>query len=135
MVVYGNLYYIKQNKNFLYIVEVNKLKGSAAVKRANSASPTPRAFYSELAEIVVDWRTVTADLDLQKRIVERLSYFFIDAPKGFIIECFEENNPYKTAKENRLIQVEIKELTLPVSNESWKMEWTEEIRNYVGNYL
>jgi type IV secretion system protein VirB5 len=136
MSVYGNIYQIKQTKVVPYIVEVNKLGEAAAVKRADLALPIPRTLIqSELAEIIVNWRTVTADLDLQRRMVDRLSHFVTGAAQGFITEWFEENNPYTTAKENKLIQVEIKGLPLPVSNESWRVEWTETIRNHVGNFL
>jgi type IV secretion system protein VirB5 len=134
--VYGNVYQAKQHKIVPYIVEVTKLGEAAAVKRADVASPVPRALIqSDLAEIIVNWRTVTADLDLQRRMVDRLSHFVTGAAQGFITEWFESNNPYKVAKENKLIQVEVKGLPLPVSNESWRVEWTETIRTHTGNYL
>jgi type IV secretion system protein VirB5 len=134
--VYGNVYQSKQNKVVPYIVAVDKLGEAIAVKRADIATPAPRQLIqSELAEIIVNWRTVTADLDLQRRMVERLSHFITGSAQGFISEWFEKNNPYETAKENKLIQVEIKGLPLPVSNESWRVEWTETVRNHVGTFL
>ncbi|MDR0549487.1 MAG: type IV secretion system protein [Deltaproteobacteria bacterium] len=134
--VYGNLYQAKQNKVVPYVVEIDKLGNAAAVKRADIAAPIPTTLIqSELAEIIVNWRTVTADLDLQRRMVDRLSNFVTGAAQGFITEWYENNNPYKVAKENKLVQIEIKGLPLPVSNESWRVEWTETVRNHVGTFM
>jgi type IV secretion system protein VirB5 len=134
--VYGNVYQAKQNKVVPYVVEIDKLGQSRAVSRADTAAPIPRSLIqSELAEVVINWRTVTADLDLQRRMVDRLSSFVTGAAQGFIAEWFENNNPYTVAKENKLVQVEIKGLPLPVSNESWRVEWTETIRSHTGSFL
>jgi type IV secretion system protein VirB5 len=134
--VYGNVIQSKQNKVVPYIVQVDKLGTAAAVGRADLASPAPRALIqAELANVITNWRTVTADLDLQRRMVDRLSHFISGAAQGFVTEWFEANNPYKIARENKLIHVDIKGLPLPVSNDSWRVEWTETIRNHVGTFL
>jgi type IV secretion system protein VirB5 len=131
--VYGNVYQSKQNKVVPYVIEIDKLGQSAAVKRADSTSPIPqRVIQSEIASVITNWRTVTADVDLQRRMVERLGYFISGSAHGFISEWFERNNPYKTAKNNKLIQIDIKGLPLPVSNDSWRIEWTETVRNHSG---
>jgi type IV secretion system protein VirB5 len=134
--VYGNVYQAKQNKIVPYVVEIDKLGQAAAVKRADIVTQIPKSLIqSELAEVIVNWRTVTADLDLQRRMVDRLSSFVSGSAQGFITEWFEKNNPYAVAKENKLVQVEIKGLPLPVSNESWRVEWTETVRNHAGNFI
>jgi type IV secretion system protein VirB5 len=134
--VYGNVLQAKQAKVVPYIVQVDKLGTAAAVGRADLAIPTPKALIqAELANVITSWRTVTADLDLQRRMVSRLSHFLTGSAQGFATEWFEANNPYKTAKENKLIHVEIKGLPLPVSNDSWRVEWTETVRNHAGSFL
>jgi type IV secretion system protein VirB5 len=134
--VYGNVYQAKQNKVVPYVVEIDKLGQAAAIKRADIAVPVPqRLIQSELAEIIINWRTVTADIDLQKRMIDRLGHFITGSAQGYLTEWFESNNPYQTAKSNKLIQIAIKGLPLPVSNNSWRVEWTETVRNHSGTFL
>ncbi|MDR1083361.1 MAG: type IV secretion system protein [Deltaproteobacteria bacterium] len=134
--VYGNVYQAKQNKIVPYVVEIDKLGNALAVGRADVAAPIPRAIIqSDLARIIVDWRTVTADMDLQRRMVDRLSHFVAGPAQGFITEWFQNNNPYSVAKDNKLVQIDVKGLPLPVSNESWRVEWTETVRNHTGAFI
>ena len=134
--VYGNLVQARQFKVVPYLVQVDKLGRTQAVGRADVATPAPRPLIqAELAQVIINWRTVTADLDLQRRMVDRLANFVTGSAQGYITEWFAANNPYKTAQDGKLVQVEIKGLPLPVSSESWRVEWTETIRNHVGNFL
>ena len=134
--VYGNYIQAKQFKVVPYVVQVDRLGRVASVGRADAAIPASRPLIqAELAQVISNWRTVTADLDLQRRMVDRLASFVTGAAQGFITEWFTANNPYKTAQEGKLIQVEIKGLPLPVSSDSWRVEWTETIRNHVGNFI
>lgn len=134
--VYCNLVQARQFKVVPYIVQVDKLGRTAAVGRADAAIPAPRPLIqAELAQVITNWRTVTADMDLQRRMVDRLANFTTGSAQGYLTEWYAANNPYKTAKDGKLIQVDIKGLPLPVSADSWRVEWTETIRNHVGNYL
>jgi len=134
--VYCNLVQARQFKVVPYIVQVDQIGRSNAVGRADVATPAPRSLIqAELAQFITNWRTVTADMDLQRRMVDRLASFASGAAQGFLTEWYAANNPYKTAQDGKLIQVEIKGLPLPVSQDSWRVEWTETIRNHVGNYL
>lgn len=133
--VSGNVIQASQNKVVPYIVEVDRLGKSAAVSRASEASATPlRVIQSMLADFVTNWRTVTADIDLQKRLIERLSFCVTGAAKGQIREWFTENNPYDRAKD-KLVQVYIKSVPAQVSTESWRVEWNEVTRNHAGLLL
>lgn len=130
--VIGNVVQATQSKVVPYVVEVDQLGRVAAVERASVASPTPtRVVQAELATFVTQWRSVTADLDLQKRFIERLSYFAIGAAKGQMRQWYETNNPYERAKD-KLVQVNIKSLPAQVSADSWRVEWTEVTRNHSG---
>lgn len=134
--VYGNLVQARQFKVVPYIVQMDRLGRVNAVGRADAAIPAPRPLIqAELAQVVTNWRTVTADMDLQRRMVDRLASFTTGSAQGYLTEWYAANNPYKTAKDGKLIQVDIKGLPLPVSADSWRVEWTETIRNHVGNYL
>jgi len=130
--VAGNVIQATQNKIIPYVVEVDNLGQIAAVERAAAPSATPtRVIQAELATFVSNWRTVTADLDLQKRMLERLNYSVAGAAKGQLREWYTANNPFERAK-NLLVQVDIKSLPSPVSANSWRVEWTETTRNHSG---
>jgi len=132
MSVTGNVIQTTQFKVVPYVVEVDQLGRIAAVERASVASPTPtRVVQAELANFVTNWRTVTADLDLQKRFLDRLSYSVTGAAKGQMRQWYEANNPYERAKD-KLVQINIKSLPSQVSADSWRVEWTETVRNHSG---
>lgn len=134
--VAANVIMAAQYKVVPYIVEVDRIGQAAAVSRADLASPAPkRLIQAELANVIMNWRTVTADLDLQKKMVERLSYFMAGSAKGQMRQWYEANNPFDRAKEGKLVQVSIKGLPLPVSQDSWRVEWTETVRGHTGAVL
>ena len=81
---------------------------------------------------VSDWRTVTADVELQKKMIERLSFFMAGSAKGVLRQWYETNNPYEIAKSGKLVHVEIKGLPLPVSSDSYRVEWVETVRSHAG---
>lgn len=129
----GNVIQASREKVVPYVVAVDKLGTALAVHRADLASPTPTTvIQAELANIISNWRTVTADIDLQSRMVDRLSSFVRGAAKGILTEWFEANNPVGRAKNGRLVSVNIKSVPLPVSQNSWRIEWQETVRNHVG---
>ncbi len=128
-----NILQAKQAKVVPYVVAVDRIGQAVAVKRADEASVTPRAvIQAELANLVVNWRTVTADLALQNQMVQRLSSLVRGAAKGVLTEWFTENNPVERAKSGRLVSVQIKSVPLPVSQNAWRVEWRETVRNHSG---
>ncbi len=132
----ANIVMASQYKVVPYIVEVDKLGKAVAVARADVTEAVPRRLVqAELAEVIRNWRTVTPDLDLQKRMVERLAYFMAGAAKGQLREWYDANNPFSRAREGKLVQVAVKGLPLPVSQDSWRVEWTESVRNQAGALL
>ncbi|MDR1397153.1 MAG: type IV secretion system protein [Desulfarculales bacterium] len=129
----GSIILIHQHKVVPYIVAVDSLGKSVAVGRADAASPVPaRLIQAEIANIISNWRTVTADIDLQRRMLEKLSYFMAGSAKGQIKEWFDLNNPYQRAAKGTLAQITIKGVPHAVSSGSWRVEWTETVRNHTG---
>ena len=113
----GNVIQASQVKTVPYIIEVDKLGNMGTVARADRASATPkRLIQAEIAKCISDWRTVTADVELQQKMIERLSFFMAGSAKGVLREWYEANNPYEIAKTGKLVHVEIKGLPLPVSS-------------------
>jgi len=132
----GNVIQANQVKTIPYIIEVDQLGKAAAVARADKAGVTPqRLIQAEIAACVSDWRTVTADVDLQQKMIARLSYFMAGSAKGVLREWYEQNNPYEIAKSGKLVHVEIKSLPLPVSPDSYRVEWVESVRSHAGVLL
>jgi type IV secretion system protein VirB5 len=130
--VAANVFHSLQYKVVPYIVEVDRLGKAVAVSRADRATATPeRVVQAEVANIIVNWRTVTADIDLQKKMIERLSFQVAGSAKGVVRQWYEQHNPYEIAKK-RLIHVEVKGLPLPVSGDSYRVEWTEISRSHSG---
>ena len=118
-----------------YFVSVDSL-GRAAVTRIENPGAPPRALVqAELGNVVINWRTVTADSDLQQRMVQRLSMFTAGAARGVIQNYFQENNPYRLAADGKLVSVSLAGVPLPVSQDSWRVEWTETIRDHAGTEL
>lgn len=128
-----NIIQASQVKTIPYIVEVDKLGKSAVIARADRASAAPqRLIQADIAACITDWRTVTADLELQKQMINRLSYFFAGSATGVLREWYLQNNPYEIAKSGKLVHVEIEGLPLPVSNDTYRVEWLETVRTHAG---
>lgn len=132
----GNVIQARQVKTVPYIIEVDKLGKASVVARADKASAAPqRLVQAEIAACVNNWRTVTADVELQQKMIERLSYFIAGSAKGVLHEWYETNNPYEIAKAGKLVHVEVKSLPLPVSTDSYRVEWQETVRSHAGVLL
>jgi type IV secretion system protein VirB5 len=128
----GNIIQARQVKTVPYIVEVDALGKVGTVRRADAPSSTPmRLIQASIAVCIADWRTVTADVELQRKMIERLSFYMAGSAKGVLREWYEANNPYEIAK-NKLVHVEIKGLPLPVSPDSYRVEWVETVRSHAG---
>lgn len=129
----GNVIQASQVKTIPYIIEVDKLGKPAVIGRADAASATPqRVIQAAIASCVTDWRTVTADVELQQKMIERLSFYIAGSAKGVVRQWYETNNPYEIAKTGKLVHIEIKSLPLPVSDDSYRVEWLETVRSHTG---
>ena len=132
----GNVIQANQVKTVPYIIEVDALGKTGVIARADTASATPkRLIQAEIAKCISDWRTVTADVELQQKMIERLSFFMAGSAKGVLRQWYEANNPYEIAKSGKLVHVEIKGLPLPVSTDSYRVEWVETVRSHAGVML
>lgn len=132
----GNVMQARQQKVVPYIVRVDDLGRTHSVNKVEPQTGLPAPFIqSELSGFIQNWRTVTADFDLQKKMVNKLSAYTAEAAKGQLREWYEKNNPYQRAKNGKLVQVEIRGLPLPVSKNAWRVEWTETSRSHSGILL
>ncbi len=132
----GNVLQALQVKAVPYIVEVDKLGRSGRVSRAEDARDTPlRLIQADIAACITDWRTVTADIELQKQMIQRLTHFVSGSARGVLKEYYAANNPYEIARSGKLVQVSVDSLPLPISRNSYRVEWTEATRAHTGAVL
>jgi len=129
----GNVIQITQRKVEPYVVEIDRQGNVQAVQKAAEPSQLPeRVIQATVADVITNWRTVTVDTELQKRMIGWLSAHTAGAATGMLKQWFELNSPYQIAKSGKLVQVEIKGLPLPVSKDSYRVEWTEITRSHQG---
>ncbi len=134
--IVGNVMQANQVKVVPYIIEVDKLGHTQVIGKAIDIQTLPEhLIQATLANCISDWRTVTADIELQKKMIQRLTYFFVGSSKNVIGDWYKSNNPYEIAKDNKLVHVEIKSLPLPISSDSYRIEWLEIVRNHTGAEL
>ena len=129
----GNVVQLTQNKIVRYFVVVDDLGKTVAEKIRNQGGNTPeKVVQAVVAQARVDWRTVTVDTELQKRMIGNLTVHTAGAARGMLREWYEKNSPYEVAKLGRLVSVEVKGIPLPVSKGSYRVEWREIVRNLQG---
>jgi type IV secretion system protein VirB5 len=125
-----------QNRVVPYIVEVNNLGESIVVARADHMQRADnRVLKAQLARFVVAWRTVTADLSVARRNVNEL-YAMLSAtdPATIVLNDYmRQNSPFERAA-NETVNVEITNL-LPISGETWQIEWIETRRTRHGETI
>ena len=131
----GNWHQHIQTKVTPYIVEVDKVGNISAVRALQPDGAVPRrVIQAEIVNIITNWRTVTADIELQKKLVSKLAAYIGGSARGTIQEWYQQNNPYQRA-EKVLVSVEATGLPLPVSSDSWRISWIETTRNHTGATL
>ena len=133
----GNVVQLKQEKVTRYFVAVDELGKVSQAQRMNGpANLMPvKVIEAEIAKAIENWRTVTVDTELQRRMIASLTAHTAGAAKGVLKQWYEANNPFETAKSGKLINVYIKAMPLPVSKDSYRVEWTEIVINHQGTEL
>lgn len=133
----GGVVYIGSQSKFIpVVVEVNQSGKTLKSYRANIMQPAePSVMQAEIGQFITDVRTVTADKTLQKRFVYRA--FTHLTPKfpahTAVSQWYQKNVPFKRA-ETETVTVEIKQI-LPLTGDTWRVEWTERSRNRKGMAL
>lgn len=119
-----------------YIVEVDKLGDALAIARADVAAPiAPNIIRAQLARWIVEVRSVYIDVAAQRRVIQD-AYAMIDrngAAFQAANEWFEANDPFKRAT-SELVGVQV-ESVLPISANTWRIEWREEKRARDGTLM
>lgn len=131
--VIGVAYIGAQNKVVPYVVEVDKLGEATAVARADRpAAVDRRVIKAYLARFVADWRSITVDRQAQKGAIDRVYAMLPSGSIGLkkVNDYFKGHNPFALAA-NQSIGVAVTNL-LPISDETWQVEWQEVTRDLRG---
>ena len=129
----GNVAQMTQTKIVRYFVVVDDLGKTVAEKiQGHGSAPPEKVVQAAVAQAIVDWRTVTVDTELQKRMIDNLTMHTAGAAKGILKQWYEQNSPYEVAKSGRLVHVEVTGIPLPVTKGSYRVEWNEIVRNLQG---
>lgn len=135
LVLAAGIVYVSTQARFTpYIVEVDKLGQVAHVAAAEKITyDNPRIIKAMLTGFVVNWRSVSPDTVIQKAATNRL-YKFIPqgSPTLEKINAFYKDNPPFTLAQSMTVAIEPIGTPLPLSEESWQVEWWETKRNLAG---
>ncbi len=119
-----------------YVVKVDKLGMAIAVDRADRAErPDEAVIVAQLARWVAAVRSVYADAAAQRALIKE-GYAMINRRGdafGALNDHMRAHDPFERAK-TETVAVEV-ELVLPISGDSWRLEWREDVRGRDGARL
>lgn len=129
-VLVGTLAYITKTAKFVpYAVEINALSQPVGVKKLDvTGKLDPKVVSSQLAQFIVDLRTVTTDGKLKKKMQERV-YSLVSAQNGanslnMVNEFWRKNDPFEIAKVMN-ISVQVTSIVPENGSNSYHIQWTE----------
>lgn len=132
----GVVHFASQNKLIPYVVEVNADGDTLQVYQASQMLPADRRVVrAQLAQFIQDVRSVSSDVAVQRRSIERAyAHLSGDLPAYTAINTwFRQNVPFERAR-NETVVVEVRQV-LPLSDNTWRIEWIERPRSRNGEAL
>ncbi len=124
-------YNASQSKVQPFIVAVDKLGEAVAVMPAESATlPDQRIIRFQLANFITNARSVTPDPIVQKRWLDGVYAVSTPSAAQFLNDFYRKNEPFQKGRTS-LVSVEIA-TALPLSPNSWQLQWTETTRGLNG---
>lgn len=122
-----------QDRIVPYVVQTDKLGDAVAIRRADIAAPAdPRLIRAQLARWVSDVRSVYVDVSAEKHIITE-AYAMVDrnaAAGPTLNDWFTRNDPFKRAQDDSA-GVAVQSV-LPLSGNTWRVEWQEIQRTRQG---
>jgi type IV secretion system protein VirB5 len=122
-----------QNRVVPYVVETDKLGDARAISRADVAAPAdPRLIRAGLARWISDVRTVYIDVAAERAVVNE-AYAMVNrnaAAAHQLNDWFSNRDPFKRAQ-TEIVGVSV-ESVLPISGNTWRVEWREAKRGRDG---
>lgn len=122
-----------QNRVVPYVVQTDRLGDALAISRADIAAPAdPRLIRAGLARWILDVRTVYLDVAAERTVVNE-AYTMVNrnaAAAQQLNDWFSHHDPFKQAQTD-MIGVSV-ESVLPISGNTWRVEWREDKRGRDG---
>ncbi len=136
--IFGLIYVAGQSKFVPYIVAVDKLGLPISVHLADRASPIDeRVVHAQLANWISNARGVVTDRIVEKSNLDAVYSMILDgsAARGYLDSWYPTNghSPFERAhKETVSIGVDA---ILPVSNQTYVVQWAETVRDLGGRVI
>ena len=132
--VSGVVYIGSQSRLVPFVVEVNQLGDALAAQRADVAStPDTRLIRAQLARWINDVRTVYLDAGAERFVINE-AYAMVDRESpayDALNQYFRANDPFARARDET-VNVHITSV-LPISQNTWRIEWEEDSRRRDGS--
>jgi type IV secretion system protein TrbF len=129
----GVIWLGSQSQLVPYVVKVDKLGTAIAVDRADQAGrPDQAVILAQLARWIAGVRSVYIDASAQKTLITE-AYAMINQhgqAYGAINSHMRDHDPFLRAK-SETVSVDVQSV-LPISGDSWRVEWREETRGRDG---
>jgi len=125
-----------QHKVVPYIVETNVHSEPMNVRRADvAAKPNENQIRAALRQWLIGARTVYVDRRAQQSIVDATYAMTLPDSPAFqqLAVYHRDNNPY-LRPERETVEIKVNAV-VPVSGESWQIEWTEIVQQRSGQEL
>ncbi|NID16420.1 VirB8/TrbF family protein [Luteibacter yeojuensis] len=135
----GVIYIGSQSKFIPYVVEVNKLGEAMAVAPAKQADKVDqRIVRATVAEFIVNARTVTPDIAMQRRAIFKVYAVMAGNSAATrkmtaYLNGNPETNPFKRAQKHT-VNVEIVS-AIPQTASTWQVDWIETQRTRKGEIV
>jgi len=129
----GIWHFASQNTLIPYVVEINAEGETLKIYEASEMLPADRrVIRAQLAQFIQDVRSVSPDIAVQRRAIERAyAHLSVDFPAYTAINSwYRENVPFERAR-NETVVVEVRQV-LPLSDNTWRIEWIERPRSRNG---
>lgn len=136
----GGVVYIGSQSKFVpYVVEVNKLGEAMAVAPASQADKVDqRIVRAATAEFIVNARTVTPDIAMQRRSIFKVYALMKSGSAATrkmtaFLNGSPDTNPFKRA-EKQTVNVEVIS-AIPQTANTWQVDWVETQRTRKGEIM
>ena len=132
--VVGVVWIGAQNHVVPYVVQTDKLGDALAIQRADVAAPIDsRLIRSQLSKWINDVRSVYTDVSAQRHLIDE-AYAMVDqnaAAAEQLNDWFREHSPF-TEAQTEIVSVQVQSV-LPLSANTWRVEWQEVSRSRDGS--
>ncbi len=128
----GVVWQAAQSKVVPYVVQVDKLGDAVAVARADRAAPADaRVMKAELAAWIVDVRSISSDPTAEKTALSGAYAVTAAIATTFLNDYYRQHSPFG---QTRTVAVSV-DAVLPISNQTYQIQWTEDARDLQGRDL